>query len=88
LERYRVIAEKCHALQIQELFVGHHSGDQVETVLFRLSRASGIDGLAGIQSLAPFGVLNVPEALDLQVARPLLDFDKVKRDACGVPHDL
>ncbi|GJJ77796.1 tRNA(Ile)-lysidine synthase [Entomortierella parvispora] len=76
LERYRVIAEKCHALQIQELFVGHHRGDQVETVLFRLSRASGIDGLAGIQSLAPFGVLNVPEALDLQVARPLLDFDK------------
>ncbi|KAG0056346.1 hypothetical protein BGZ83_005465 [Gryganskiella cystojenkinii] len=79
LERYRAIAQQCHALQIQELFVGHHSGDQVETVLFRLSRASGIDGLSGIQSMAPFGVLNVPEALDLDVVRPLLDFDKLQR---------
>ncbi|KAF9583228.1 hypothetical protein BGW38_009976 [Lunasporangiospora selenospora] len=76
LERYKAIAQRCHALNIQQLFVGHHAGDQIETVLFRLSRASGIDGLAGIQAVAPFGVMNVSEALGLQVMRPLLQVSK------------
>ncbi|KAF9185195.1 hypothetical protein BGZ51_002916 [Haplosporangium sp. Z 767] len=76
LERYKAIAQKCHALQIRNLFVGHHAGDQVETVLFRFSRASGIEGLAGIQGRASPGVLNVPEALGLKVIRPLLTVSK------------
>ncbi|KAG0204159.1 hypothetical protein BGX33_008673 [Mortierella sp. NVP41] len=76
LRRYMAIAQKCHALSIENLFVGHHAGDQVETTLFRFSRASGIDGLAGIQSLAPLGVLAVPEALDIRVVRPLLQVSK------------
>ncbi|KAF9114323.1 hypothetical protein BGX27_011143 [Mortierella sp. AM989] len=72
LERYKVIAKQCHSLRIKDLFVGHHSGDQVETVVFRLSRASGIDGLAGIQSVTPLGVLNVVEGLNVRIIRPLL----------------
>ncbi|KAG0258554.1 hypothetical protein BG011_003221 [Mortierella polycephala] len=76
LERYKAIAQKCRVLQIRNLFVGHHAGDQVETVLFRFSRASGVEGLAGIQGRAPLGVLNVPEALDLNVIRPLLTVSK------------
>ena len=59
--------------------MGHHAGDQVETTLFRFSRASGIDGLAGIQSLGPLGVLAGPEALDIRVVRPLLQVSKVCR---------
>ncbi|KAF9307315.1 hypothetical protein BGZ74_007126 [Mortierella antarctica] len=78
LERYKAIAQQCHRLNIRQLFVGHHSGDQVETVLFRLSRASGIDGLAGIQPDAPFGVVNVQEALDLRVVRPLMSVSKAR----------
>jgi tRNA(Ile)-lysidine synthase TilS/MesJ len=77
LERYKAIAQQCHHLDIRQLFVGHHSGDQVETVLFRFARASGLDGLAGIQPDAPFGVVNVQEALDLRVVRPLLSVSKV-----------
>ncbi|KAF9549447.1 hypothetical protein EC957_003836 [Mortierella hygrophila] len=76
LRRYKVIAQQCHDLSIEDLFVGHHAGDQVETTLFRFSRASGIDGLAGIQSLAPLGVLASPEALDIRVVRPLLQVSK------------
>ncbi|KAF9152719.1 hypothetical protein BG015_004813 [Linnemannia schmuckeri] len=76
LRRYKAIAQQCHALSIEDLFVGHHAGDQVETTLFRFSRASGIDGLAGIQGLAPLGVLAVPEALDIRVVRPLLQVSK------------
>ncbi|KAF8926970.1 hypothetical protein BGZ58_010735 [Dissophora ornata] len=77
LQRYKAIAQQCHALQIRDLFVGHHAGDQVETVLFRFSRASGVDGLAGIQNMAPLGVVNVAEALDIRVLRPLLNVSKV-----------
>ncbi|CAO3569675.1 unnamed protein product [Mortierella alpina] len=76
LERYKVISQRCHALQIQDLFVGHHAGDQVETTLFRFTRASGIDGLAGIQGVAPVGVVNVADALGISVIRPLLTVDK------------
>ncbi|KAG0332228.1 hypothetical protein BG000_010227 [Podila horticola] len=78
LERYKVIAQQCRHLDIRQLFVGHHSGDQAETVLFRFSRASGIDGLAGIQPDAPFGVVNIREALDLRVVRPLLSVSKAR----------
>ncbi|KAF9360040.1 hypothetical protein BGX26_010690 [Mortierella sp. AD094] len=76
LERYKAIAKQCHSLQIKDLFVGHHSGDQVETVVFRFSRASGIDGLAGMQDVAPLGVLNVVEGLNIRIARPLLNVSK------------
>ncbi|KAF9137418.1 hypothetical protein BGX30_010264 [Mortierella sp. GBA39] len=76
LRRYKAIAQQCHDLSIEDLFVGHHAGDQVETTLFRFARASGIDGLAGIQSLAPLGVLASPEALDIRVVRPLLQVSK------------
>lgn len=79
LRRYKAIAQQCHDLSIEDLFVGHHAGDQVETTLFRFSRASGIDGLAGIQSFAPLGVLACPEALDIRVVRPLLQVSKVSR---------
>ncbi|KAG0366561.1 hypothetical protein BGZ54_005196 [Gamsiella multidivaricata] len=76
LERYKAIAQQCHALQIKDLFVGHHAGDQVETVIFRFSRASGIDGLAGIQDMTLLGVVHVAEALDIRVIRPLLNVSK------------
>ncbi|KAG9321849.1 hypothetical protein KVV02_005303 [Mortierella alpina] len=83
LERYKVIAQRCHALQIQDLYVGHHAGDQVETTLFRFTRASGIDGLAGMQGVAPVGVVNVVEALGISVIRPLLTVDKDRlRSTC------
>ncbi|KAG0210421.1 hypothetical protein BGX28_009330 [Mortierella sp. GBA30] len=81
LERYKAIAQRCHTLQIRDLFVGHHAGDQVETTLFRFTRASGIDGLAGIQGVAPVGVVNVPEALEISVIRPLLNVSKDRLQA-------
>jgi len=47
------------------LATAHHAGDQAETVLIRLLRGTGPDGLAAI----------APRSEDGRVVRPLLDFE-------------
>lgn len=50
--RYSLLKQVCKEKQVKYLFVAHNLGDQLETVLFRLGRASGINGLAGIASVS------------------------------------
>ena len=63
--RHRLLAERCRDEGILHLALAHHRDDQAETVLLRLARGSGIDGLAG---MAP-----VRAAGPVRVIRPLLD---------------
>lgn len=62
--RYRLL--RAHAAEIggAVIVTAHHRDDQAETVLMRLARGSGVDGLAG---MAPFGD---------GIARPLLGIPK------------
>lgn len=46
--RYRALIEACRTLGILHLLLGHHAGDQVETVAMRVLRGSRNDGLAGM----------------------------------------
>lgn len=66
--RYDLMASYCAAQDIKYLFLGHHMDDQAETVLFRLAKGSGLDGLAGMSRLQPYG--------ELTFVRPLLDVAK------------
>jgi len=50
------------------LLTAHHQEDQAETVLLRLFRGAGVQGLAGIAEYTVFG--------NGQLLRPLLRFDK------------
>ena len=50
------------------LLLGHHAGDQAETVMMRLSRGSGLAGLAGMRRTA------IREGVP--ILRPLLDADR------------
>lgn len=50
--RYVLLQQICREKQVKYLFVAHNLGDQLETMLFRLGRASGINGLAGIASVS------------------------------------
>ncbi|TDH65111.1 uncharacterized protein CCR75_006825 [Bremia lactucae] len=52
--RYSLLRQVCQTYRVRCLFVAHTRGDQLETTLFRLGRASGINGLAGIVKVHPF----------------------------------
>uniref|UniRef100_H3HED4 tRNA(Ile)-lysidine synthetase n=1 Tax=Phytophthora ramorum TaxID=164328 RepID=H3HED4_PHYRM len=52
--RYGLLQQVCREYSVRCLFVAHNRGDQLETTLFRLGRASGINGLAGIANQLPF----------------------------------
>jgi tRNA(Ile)-lysidine synthase len=60
--RYAALAELCEEQGAACIATAHHADDQLETVLLRLLRGTGPDGLAGI-----------PErSLDGRIVRPLL----------------
>lgn len=68
--RYELMIEWCKANSCSHLFVAHHADDQVETFLMRLTRGSGVEGLA---AMAP-----VREREGVCISRPLLEFSKAQ----------
>ena len=66
--RYALLAERCRALGILHLLLGHQRGDQAETVLLRLADGSGPEGLAGMAA--------VVERDTLRLLRPLLGVER------------
>ena len=64
--RYRLMSEYCHSKKIRVLFLAHHQDDQAETILFRLAKGSGLDGLSGMAAVQKYDD-------QLRLVRPLLD---------------
>ena len=62
--RYRLMDEWCRAAGVLHLLLAHHQDDQAETLLLRLDRGSGLDGLAAMA-----GAVERP---GLRLLRPLL----------------
>jgi len=62
--RYRLLTERCHAEGILHLALAHHRQDQAETLLLRLARGSGVDGLSDMAALRETGAV--------RLLRPLL----------------
>ncbi len=67
--RYAAILEVAREIGARYVFTGHHQGDQVETILFRIFRGTGLAGLTGIPA-----VRVVDETVSL--VRPLLEVDR------------
>ncbi|WP_428391388.1 tRNA lysidine(34) synthetase TilS [Lichenicoccus sp.] len=68
--RYAALTEACRQRGLVDLLLGHHAGDQAETVLMRSRAGSGPDGLAGMAAIA--------ETNDLRLLRPLLGIDPAR----------
>ncbi len=62
--RYRLMDVWCRAAGVLHLLLAHHQDDQAETLLLRLDRGSGLDGLAAMA-----GAVERP---GLRLLRPLL----------------
>ncbi|MFN8614333.1 MAG: tRNA lysidine(34) synthetase TilS [Vampirovibrionales bacterium] len=71
--RYQALAQMAQRLGSQTLWVGHHADDQIETLLMRLCRGTGLEGMAGMQTISP-----VPYTPHLQLARPWLTITKAQ----------
>ncbi len=64
LKRYEALARICRQTHADVLLLAHHQNDQAETVLMRLIRGCGSEGLAGIRSRSAYG--------DMILLRPFL----------------
>lgn len=70
-ERRRFLAAAAADLGARYIATGHTADDQVETILFRLFRGSGLDGLRGVAAATP---LNPATTL----VRPVLRVSRVE----------
>ncbi|CAG8456301.1 5572_t:CDS:2 [Dentiscutata erythropus] len=76
IERYKLLARGCHERKISSLFLGHHHGDQLETVIMRLARGSGINGLTSMEYISQFPIIRNVESLGINIIRPFLRLNK------------
>lgn len=63
--RHRLLIAACVEAGVPHLALAHNQEDQAETLLLRLSRGSGVDGLAGMAPSRPAG--------PIRLIRPCLD---------------
>ncbi|ALJ15613.1 periplasmic protein TonB [Sphingopyxis macrogoltabida] len=75
-ERYRLLEEWRQANALDHIVTAHHADDQLETIVMRLNRSSGVGGLAAIR--ARNGV----------VLRPLLHWRRAQLVELALENDL
>ena len=66
--RYEYMGNYCKEKRINNLLVGHHKNDQAETVMLRILRGSGVDGLSAMDT--------VSNKNGVCILRPMLSFSR------------
>lgn len=70
-ERYRLLTTACQQRGVRYLATAHTRDDNIETVLFRLLRGTGLRGLAGIAPTRPL-------TQSLSLVRPILSCSRTE----------
>ena len=68
--RYRLLENWCREAGVLHLLLAHQIEDQAETLLLRLARGSGVDGLAAMAPIA--------ETAHVRLLRPLLGISRAR----------
>lgn len=71
--RYKFLAKTAKQHKCSVVALGHHAGDQVETVLHRIVRGTGLSGLSGMR---PSRVLSEDGAI--RIVRPMLNCQRAE----------
>ena len=83
--RYAFFAGVACSLGKDMVAVGHTADDQIETILMRLIRGTGLAGLRGMQPLSTF---RLADGSYLRVIRPLLGVRREETEANCLAHKL
>ena len=83
MARYDFLAEVAHQTQARYVVVAHHADDQAETVLMRLIRGAGLQGISGMALASP-----MRDHTDLTLIRPLLHVTRAEIEAYCHEHNL
>ncbi len=81
--RYEALGRMCREQGATLLLFAHHRDDQVETVLLRLFRGTGVAGMAGMPARRPLDAQG-----DVQLLRPWLDVSRADIDRYCSIHAL
>lgn len=76
VQRYRLLEQWREANGLDHIVTAHHADDQLETIVMRLNRGSGVGGLAAIR------------ARNGLILRPLLHWRRSELVALALEHDL
>ncbi|KAJ1690857.1 hypothetical protein LUZ63_015012 [Rhynchospora breviuscula] len=75
-KRYQLFVELCMKQQISVLLIAHHADDQAELLVLRLSRNSGVMGLAGMPFVSQLFPQGISPNQGVLLVRPMLEFSK------------
>jgi tRNA(Ile)-lysidine synthase len=84
--RYSFLAGAARANNCNKIALGHNSDDNIETILHRILRGTGIRGLAGMPEVR--GLPDTEEQSELTIVRPLLSTPRCEIEAFVKQHDI
>ena len=87
--RYELLQRWCHANEAQAIVLAHTLDDQAETVIMRLARGSGVDGLAAMRAVSTRnGITLCRPFLTVRKQRLIATLETLGRDWINDPSNV